>query len=88
MGKQADEVKSGRLSDAYTVPGFRVLQRVDSHEFDRRIFVLTLTRRPKKRRGVAAAANGRTASTTSAGGASAILAAGIGKSISISRCGV
>ena len=33
MSKQADEVKSWRLSDAYTVPGFRVLQRVDGHEF-------------------------------------------------------
>ena len=32
MSKQADEVKSWRLSDAYAVPGFRVLQRVDSHE--------------------------------------------------------
>ena len=59
MSKQADEVKSWRLSDAYTVPGFRVLQRVDSHELDRRIFVLTLTRRPKKRRAAAAAENGR-----------------------------
>ena len=87
MSKRADEVKSWRLSDAYTVPGFRVLQRVDSHEFDRRIFVLTLTRRPKKRRGAAAAENGRTGFTTSAGGARAILAAGTGKSISISRCG-
>jgi hypothetical protein len=72
MSKQADEVKSWRLSDAYAVPGFRVLQRVDSHEFDRRIFVLTLAQRPKKRRGVAAAENGRTAFTTSAGGGRAI----------------
>lgn len=48
MSKQADEVKSWRLSDAYVVSGFRVLQRVDSHEFKRRIFVLTLARRPKK----------------------------------------
>ena len=32
MSKQADEVKSWRLSDAYAVPGFRVLQRVDGHE--------------------------------------------------------
>lgn len=87
MSKQADEVKSWRLSDAYTVPGFRVLQRVDGHEFDRRIFVLTLARRPKKRRGAGAAANGRNAFTTSAGGAHAILAAGTGKSISTSRCG-
>ena len=87
MSKQGDEVKSGRLSDAYAVPGFRVLQRVDSHEFDRRIFVLTLARRPKKRRGAAAAENGRTASTISAGGGRAILAAETGKSISISRCG-
>ena len=87
MSKQADEVKSWRLSDAYTVPGFRVLQRVDGHEFDRRIFVLTLARRPKKRRGAAAAESGRTAFTTSAGGGRAILAAGTGKSTSISRCG-
>lgn len=87
MDKQADEVKNWRLSDAYAVPGFRVLQRVDSHEFDRRIFVLTLTRRPKKRRGVAAAESGLIAFTTSAGGVCAILAAGTGKSISISRCG-
>jgi hypothetical protein len=87
MGKQADEVKSWRLSDAYTVPGFRVLQRMDSHEFDRRIFVLTLARRPKKRRGAAAAENGRIAFTTSAGGGCAILAAGTGRSTSISRCG-
>jgi hypothetical protein len=87
MSRQADEVKSWRLSDAYAVPGFRVLQRVDSHEFDRRIFVLTLAPRPKKRRGVAAAENGRTAFTISAGGGPAILAAGIGKSISISRYG-
>lgn len=86
MSKQADEVKRWRLSDAYAVPGFRVLQRVDSHEFDRRIFVLTLARRPKKRRGAAVAENGQTASTTSAGGVCAILAAGTGKSISISRC--
>ena len=41
MSKQADEVKSWRLSDAYAVPGFRVLQRVDSHEFDRRIWKRT-----------------------------------------------
>jgi len=87
MSKQADEVKSWRLSDAYAVPGFRVLQRVDSHEFDRRIFVLTLTRRPKKQRGAAAAESGRTAFTTSAGGGRAILAAGTGRSTSISRCG-
>jgi len=87
MSKQGDEVKSGRLSDAYAAPGFRVLQRVDSHEFDRRIFVLTLSPRPKKRRGVAAAENGRTAFTTSAGGGSAILAAGTGKSTLTSRCG-
>ena len=32
MSKQVDEVKSWRLSDAYAVPGFRVLQRVDGHE--------------------------------------------------------
>ena len=87
MSKQADEVKSWRLSDAYAVPGFRVLQRVDSHELDRRIFVLTLARRPKKRRGAAVAENGRTGFMTSAGGGRAILAAGTGKSISISRCG-
>jgi hypothetical protein len=87
MSKQADEVKSWRLSDAYTVPGFRVLQRVDGHQFERRIFVLTLTRRPKKRRGAALAENGRTAFTTSAGGGRAILAAGIGKSTLTSRCG-
>ena len=87
MSKQADEVKGRRLSDAYTVPGFRVLQRVDSHEFDRRIFVLTLARRPKKRGGAAAAENGRTAFTISAGGGCAILAAGTGKSTSISRYG-
>ena len=87
MSKQGDEVKSWRLSDAYAVPGFRVLQRVDSYEFDRRIFVLTLAHRPKKRRGVAAAENGRIASTISAGGGRAILAAETGKSISISRCG-
>src|SRR5208282_3786839 len=68
MSKQADEVKSWRLSDAYALPGFRVLQRVDSHESGRRIFVLTLARRPKKRRGAAAAENGRTAFTISAGG--------------------
>jgi hypothetical protein len=87
MSKQADEVKSWRLSDAYTVPGFRVLQRVDGHEFDRRIFVLTLARRPKKRRGAALAESGRTGFTTSVGGGRAILAAGTGRSISISRCG-
>ena len=87
MSKQADEVKSWRLSDAYAVPGFRVLQRVDSHEFDRRIFVLTLARRPKKRRSADAAENGRTAFMTRAGGGRAILAAGTGKSTSISRCG-
>ena len=86
MSKQADEVKSWRLSDAYTVPGFRVLQRVDGHEFDRGIFVLTLDRRPKKRRGAAAAENVPTAFTTSAGDGRAILAAATGKSISISRC--
>ena len=87
MGKQADEVKSRRLSDAYAVPGFRVLQRVDSHEFDRRIFVLTLTRRSKKRRDAAVAENGRIAFTTSAGGVCAIWGAGIGTSISTLRCG-
>ena len=87
MSKQADEVKSWRLSDAYTVPGFRVLQRVDGHESDRRIFVLTLTRRSKKRGGAAVAESGRTAFTTSAGGGRAILAAGTGKSILISRYG-
>ena len=87
MSKQADEVKGRRLSDAYTVPGFRVLQRVDGHEFDRRIFVLTLARRPKKRGGAAAAEGGRTGFTTSAGGGRAILAAGTGKSTSISRYG-
>jgi hypothetical protein len=86
MSKRGDEVKSWRLSDAYAVPGFRVLQRVDSYEFDRRIFVLTLAHRPKKRRGVAAAENERTAFTTSAGGG-AILAAGTGKSTLTSRCG-
>lgn len=88
MSKQADEVKGRRLSDAYTVPGFRVLQRVDSHEFDQRIFVLTLTRRPKKQRGAVAAENGRTGFTTSAGGGRAILAAGTGKSTSTLRYGV
>jgi hypothetical protein len=87
MSKQADEVKSWRLSDAYAMPGFRVLQRVDSHEFDRRIFVLTLTRRPKKRRGAGLAENGRIAFMTSAGGGRAILAVGTGRSTSISRCG-
>jgi hypothetical protein len=87
MSKQADEVKGWRLSDAYTVPGFRVLQRVDSHAFDRRIFVLTLARRPKKRRAAAAAGNGRIVFMTSAGGGRAILAAGTGKSTLTSRCG-
>jgi hypothetical protein len=87
MSKQADEVKSRRLSDAYAVPGFRVLQRVDGHEFDRHIFVLTLARRPKKRRGAAAAESGRIAFTTSAGGGRAILAAATGKSTLTSRCG-
>jgi hypothetical protein len=87
MSKQADEVKNWRLSDAYVVPGFRVLQRVDSHEFDRRIFVLTLARRPKKQRDAAVAENGRIAFTTSAGGVCAILVAGIGTFISTLRCG-
>ena len=87
MSKQADEVKSWRLSDAYAVPGFRVLQRVDSHESGRSIFVLTLAQRPKKRRGAAVAENGRTGFTISAGGGCAILAAGTGKSTSTSRCG-
>jgi hypothetical protein len=68
MSKQADEVRSWRLSDAYTVPGFRVLQRVDGYELDRRVFVFTLTRRPKKRRAAAAAENGRTVFMTSGGG--------------------
>ena len=87
MNIQAAKVKSWRLSDAYAAPGFRVLQRMDSHEFDRRIFVLTLARRPKKRHAAAAAENGRTAFTTSAGGGRAILAAGTGKSTLTSRCG-
>ena len=47
MSKRADEVKNWRPSDAYAVPGFRALQRVDSHELDQRIFVLMLARRPK-----------------------------------------
>jgi hypothetical protein len=47
MKKQVDEVKNRRLSDAYAAPVFGVLQRVDSHEFDRRIFVLTLARHSK-----------------------------------------
>jgi hypothetical protein len=29
MSKQADEVKSWRLNDAYAVPGFRVFQRLE-----------------------------------------------------------
>ena len=36
MSKQANKVKSWRSSDAYAVPGFRVLQRVDTrHPHDR-----------------------------------------------------
>lgn len=86
MNKQTDKVKAASLRDAYKVPGFRVLARLDSYELDRRVFVLTLARRLKKRRCAAVAARGASTSTINDGGALAILAAEIGRSISISRC--
>src|ERR1700730_18458573 len=70
----------------YKVSGFRVRARIDSYdELDHPAFVVTLDRRSKKR---CAAGAGRFAAavTTSAGDGRAILAAAIGKSISIFTC--
>jgi hypothetical protein len=86
MKKQPDKTTVESLRDAYKVPGFRVQARVDSYdELEHPAFVVTLDRRSKKR---CAAGAGRFAAavTTSAGDARAILAAAIGKFISIFTC--
>lgn len=74
------------LRDAYQVPGFRVRARIDSYdELKPPAFVLTLDRRSKK---LCAAGAGMFAAavTANAGAVCAILAAEIGKYISIFTC--
>jgi len=83
---QPERVPSKSLGDAYKVSGFFVPARIESYdELEHPAFVITLDRRSKKR---CAAGAGRFAAafTTSAGDGSAILAAAIGKSISIFPC--
>jgi hypothetical protein len=87
MKKQPDQPPIKSLRDAYKVSGFRIQARIDSYdELEHPAFVITLDRRSKKR---CAAGAGRSAAafTTNAGDGRAILAAGIGKSISTFRCG-
>ena len=86
MTAQPDDTPIKSLRDAYKVSGFRVRARIDNYdELDHRAFVVTLDRRSKKR---CAAGAGRFAAavTTNAGDERAILAAVIGKSISIFAC--
>lgn len=86
MTAQPDESPIKSLRDAYKVSGFRVRARVDSYEeLDHPAFVVTLDRRSKKRC-VAGAGSFAAAVTTNAGDGRAILAAVIGKSISIFAC--
>jgi hypothetical protein len=86
MTARPDKTPTKSLRDAYKVSGFHVRARIDSYdELDHPAFVVTLDRRSKKR---CAAGAGRFAAavTTSAGDGRAILAAAIGKSISIFTC--
>jgi len=86
METQPDKAPTKSLRDAYKVSGFRVRARIDSYdELEHPAFVVTLDRRSKKR---CAAGAGKFAAafTTNAGGGHAILAATIGKSISIFIC--
>ena len=86
MTAQPDETPIKSLRDAYKVSGFRVRARIDSYEeLDHPAFVVTLDRRSKKRC-VAGAGSFAAAVTTNAGDGRAILAAVIGKSISIFAC--
>ncbi len=73
------------LLAAYRVPGFRAQARVDSYDDHLRIFVITLTRRQKKR--YAAAAEKDTAVfTTGAGIVRVVLTVATARSTSILRC--
>src|ERR1700674_2303035 len=86
MTARPDKTPTKSLRDAYKVSGFRVRARIDSYdELDHPAFCVTLVRRSKKR---CAAGAGRFAAavTISAGDGRAILAAAIGKSISIFTC--
>ena len=82
MKNPTDTSRRRTLRDAYKIPGFYVLQRIDGYdELERPAFVLTLDRRSKK--GCAVDAGKRAVvRTASAGGGCAISIAGIGKSIS------
>lgn len=87
METQPKQAPNKSLRDAYKVSGFRVRARIDSYdELEHPVFVVTLDRRSKKRCAVDA---GRSAAafTTNAGAGRVILAAAIGRSISIFRCG-
>lgn len=74
MPKQPDQTPIKRLRDAYKVPGFRVLAKIDSYEHEPPSVVITLDRRSKK---PFAADVGKcvAAGMTNAGGGRAILAA-------------
>ena len=86
MKKQPDKTPIKSLRDAYKVSGFCVRSKIDSYdELEHPAFVITLDRCSKKR---CAAGAGKSAAafTTNAGDGRAILAAAIGKSISIFPC--
>jgi len=86
MKSQPGKGANKSLRDAYKVSGFRVRARIDSYdELEQPAFVVTLDRRSKKR---CATGAGKFAAafTTSVGDGHAILAAAIGKSISIFTC--
>lgn len=85
MQKHTDKTPIKRLRDAYKVPGFRVLARIDSYEHEPPAVVITLDRRSKKP--FAADVGKRAAAaTTSAGDGRVILAAGGVTFTSIFRC--
>ena len=83
MKKSSDKTT---LLDAYRVPGFRLRKHVDGYDLAKPVFVITLERRSKKRCAACAARRAAT-STTRAGEGCVTSAAGIGKFISIFRCG-
>ena len=74
MQKHTDKTPIKRLCDAYKVPGFRVLARIESYEHEPPAVVITLDRRSKKP--LAADVGKRAAAaTTNAGDGRVILAA-------------
>ena len=85
MKNSADEDRSARLLDAYSVRGFRAQAKIDSYDLEPPAFVITLNRRSKKWFAVAAASDAGGCMTNAGAGRVTLAVVGT-RFTSISSC--